>query len=199
MRPDVSACASQDAQAAGKTLYPGRKQLVAVTLAVGLSVGANVSSAVAQSANGLDAFVGTWTINLERSTLGRAGPTGTQTRRSPTFTWVFTPDGPGLRMNIYPEYPAPTPAKTLRVIPDGKQHVCAMKESCLSSPGDPAEQSYAFSQVNSNVLARVFQVRGKNVEYNIYAVSQDGKMFVATSWNPETPEYHNVQVFEKRP
>lgn len=131
--------------------------------------------------------------------MGRAGPDGAQTRRSPTFTWVFVPVGAGLNMHIYPEYPAPTPTKILSVIPDGKQYACEMKESCLSAPGNPREQSYAFSQVNTNVLVRVFQIRGKDFEYNLYAVSEDGKTFVATSWNPQTPEYQNVQVFEKQP
>lgn len=170
-----------------------------VAVAIGLVVAASVPTAVAQSASGLETFVGTWKINLERSKMGRAGPNGVQTRRSNTFTWTFTPDGSGLRMNIYTEYPAPAPTKTLIVNPDGKQHVCEMKESCLSSPGDPKEQSYAFSKVNSNVLVRVFQVRGENVEYNVYAVSEDGKSFVATSWSPQTPEFQNVQVFEKQP
>jgi hypothetical protein len=195
LRSDVSAWVL----AGGRILHSGKIKFRVVAFAIGLGAAVFASSTIAQSSQGLDAFIGTWTINLEKSTMGRAGPTGTQTRRSSTFTWVFTPDGPDLRMEIYREFPAPTPAKTLQVIPDGEQHVCALKESCLSSPGDPAEQSYAFSQVNSNVLARVFQVRGTNVEYNIYAVSQDGMTFVATSWNPETPEYHNVQVFEKQP
>lgn len=179
-------------------MSPSRKiHNTAIAFIVGLVVAA--PPAIAQSANGLDAFVGTWTINLEKSKMGRAGPSGVQTRRSPTFTWVFTPDGAGLRMNIYPEYPAPAPTKTLVVIPDGQQHTCAMKESCLSAPGDPREQSYSFSRVNSNLLARVFQIRGKDFEYNVYAVSQDGKTFVATSWNPEAPEFQNVQVFDKQP
>ncbi len=171
----------------------------AVAVVFGLGLGALEPTAVAQTTSGLDAFVGTWKINLERSRMGRAGPSGAQTRRSNSFTWVFTPEGLGLRMDIYAEYPAPTPSKILSVMPDGKQHLCALKESCLSAPGDPKEQSYAFTQVNSNVLARVFQIRGENVEYNIYSVSKDGKTFVATSWNPETPEFQNVQVFEKQP
>jgi hypothetical protein len=49
------------------------------------------------------------------------------------------------------------------------------------------------------MLVRVFQVRGENVEYNIYTVSTDGRSFVATSWSPQTPEYRNVQVFERQP
>jgi hypothetical protein len=153
----------------------------------------------AQSADALSALAGTWKINLERSTMGRAGPNGVQTRRSASFTWVFTPEGSGLRMEIYTNYPAPAPTKVLHLVPDGRQHPCDMHESCLSTPGDPREQSYSFTQMNDHMGVRVFQVRGQSVEYNVYAVSADGKSFVATSWSPETPEYQNVQVFEKQP
>ena len=175
------------------------KQICSAVFALTLGLGAWAPSAIAQTTTALDAFLGTWKINLERSKMGRAGPNGVQTRRSNTFTWVFTPEHSGLRMDIYAEFPAPAPTKTLVMNPDGKQHVCEMKESCLSSPGDPSEQSYAVSKVNSNVLVRVFQVRGENVEYNVYAVSEDGKSFVATSWNPQSPEFQNVQVFERQP
>jgi hypothetical protein len=157
------------------------------------------SSAGAQPDHGLGAFAGIWKINRERSSLGRAGPTGVQTRRSATFTWVFTPEGAGLRMEIYAEYPAPAPTKVLHLVPDGRQHPCAMQESCLSSPGDPKEQSYAFTRMDGHMGVRVFQVRGQSVEYNVYAVSVDGTTFVATSWSPQTPEYRNVQVFERQP
>jgi hypothetical protein len=177
----------------------GRNHRAVVVLTLALAVSVSVPSVEAQSAGGLAAFAGTWTINLERSTMGRAGPNGVQTRRSNAFTWVFTPDVRGLRMDIYADYPAAVPTKTLAVIPDGRQHPCEMKESCLGAPGDPKEQSYSFSQMNGNMLVRVFQVRGVSVEYNVYAVSADGGTFVATSWSPQTPEFQNVQVFEKGP
>lgn len=174
----------------------GRGAAFAAAVAIALAA----SPAAAQSvAAGLAPFVGTWTINLDRSAMGRAGPGGVQTRRAPTFTWRFTPNTEGLKMEIFAQFPAPAAAKTLLVRADGKQHVCELQESCLGTPGDPKEQTYAFTLSNPNVLVRVFEIRGKPVEYNVYAVSADGKSFVATSWNPETPEFQNVQVFEKRP
>jgi metallo-beta-lactamase class B len=160
---------------------------------------AAVPAASAQTASELGAFVGTWTINPAKSRMERAGPNAAQTQRSNTFTWVFSPEGQGLRMNIYADYPAPAPSTTLLVHPDGVQHPCEMQKSCLSKPGDPKEQSFAFWQMDPNLLARSFQVRGESVEYNVYAVSTDRKTFVATSWNPETPQYQNVQVFDKQP
>jgi hypothetical protein len=74
-----------------------------------------------------------------------------------------------------------------------------MQESCLNSPGDPKEQSYAFTQVDGRVGVRVFQLRGQSVEYNVYTVAADGRTFVATSWSPQTPQFRNVQVFERQP
>jgi hypothetical protein len=176
----------------------GRTALAAVGIAAGWFLAPRAAPG-AQAEAALTAFVGTWTIDLARSRMGRAGPGGTQTQRSNSFTWVFSPDATGLRMNIYTEYPARAPSTTLSVVADGRLQACEMQKSCLGRPGDPKEQHYAFTLVNPNVLTRVFQVRGAAVEYNVYAVSKDGKTFVATSWSPETPEYQNVQVFDRQP
>ena len=35
-------------------------------------------------------------------------------------------------------------------------------------------------------------------EYATYAVSSDGNVLTTTSWDPATPEYHNVQVYERQ-
>ena len=170
--------------------------LIALCAVLAMSAATPVA---AQPAKGLADFAGAWTINLDRSIMERAGPNAVQTRRAGSFTWVFTPEGAGLKMEIYTTYPAPSATKTMAIVVDGRQHGCQMAESCLSTPGDPKEQSYAFTQAGEHMLTRVFEVRGQPVEYNVYTLSKDGRSFVATSWSPETPEYRNVQVFEKRP
>lgn len=156
-------------------------------------------AADAQSAPDLSAFIGIWKFNPQLSRMERAGPNGVQTQRSSTFTWVFGAEAGGLRMNIYAEYPAAAPSVTMFVNPDGLQHPCEMRKSCLSKPGDPKDQSFAFRQVEPNMMARVFQIHGRDVEYNFYVVSTDHKTLVAISWDPQTPQYRNSQVFERQP
>jgi hypothetical protein len=49
------------------------------------------------------------------------------------------------------------------------------------------------------MLMRLFYIKGKISEYSTYAVSTDGRTFTLISWSPETPEFQNIQVFEKQP
>jgi len=159
---------------------------------------ASAPRALAQPESSMAAFVGTWALDPAKTTMERAGPSGVQTRRADSFTWVFVPHGRYVDLNIYHEYPAPAPSKIMAVVTDGKFHPCAMKESCLSTPGDPKEQSFAFWQMDARMAVRIFRVRGVVTEYNAYAVSADGKTFVATSWSPQTPQYRNTQVFVRQ-
>ena len=160
--------------------------------------GPSIAQAQASS-DGLSPFAGTWKINLARSRMGRAGPNGTPQPRAESFTWVYAPKGRGLAWQIYHTWPLPKPDKVMTVIPDGKYRTCEMKETCLSRPGDPKEQSYAFWRMNDHMFARIFRVKGVPVEHNVYAVSPDGKTFVTTVWDPATPEYQSTMVFEKQP
>ena len=169
-----------------------------VALMTGLALGAT-APAKAQAPVGLSPFVGVWRVNLEKSRMGRAGPGGETQARAETFTWVYRSKGANLAWDIYHEYPQEKPSKSMTVIPDGRYRPCEMDESCLSRPGDPKEQSYAFWQMTPYTFARVFQVKGKPVEYNVYAAAPDGKSFTTTVWSPETPQWQTVMVFEKQP
>jgi metallo-beta-lactamase class B len=153
----------------------------------------------APSANDLSAFVGRWQMNAAKTKMGRFGPNAKNISRGPTFTWTFTPDGPGLRMDVYYEYPQPAPTRTMTMVADGKQHPCEGQAPCLTTGGNPKEQFYAYYPIESRMVARLFYDKGKIVEYCTYAVSQDGKTFTSISWSPETPEYQNIQVFDKQP
>ena len=164
-----------------------------------LSLAASGPVATAQPANPMSAFEGVWKVDLARSRMGREGPNAAAQPRAETFTWVYKVKGADLQWLIYHEYPLPTPSKTMTVIPDGKDRPCEMQESCLSRPGDPKEQSYAFWQMSPRMMARVFRVKGVPVEYNVYALSPDNKTFVTTVWSPATPQYQTVMVFEKQP
>jgi hypothetical protein len=152
-----------------------------------------------QSKYDLSAFAGQWRINLENTRMGRFGPTGNNLFRTPTRTFIFTPDGKNLQHSIYAQYPAPKPDRTLAVIVDGKHHPCEDPVSCLSTGGSAKEQSFVYQQVDSHVLLRIFYVKDKIDEYSTYVVSTDGKTFTVITWSPETPHWQNIQVFNKQP
>ena len=168
--------------------------LTAAALALALSAGA-----CASYAKGLDAFAGKWRMNAAKTHMGREGPTGVQTVRDPTFTWQFTPKPYGLQMDVYAKYPQPAPTRTMTVIADAKPHPCAGEKPCLTSGGDPKQQTYTYFKMDDHMLARLFYEKGQVVEYSSYSVSKDGKTLVIVSWSPDTPEFHNIQVFDKQP
>ncbi len=171
----------------------------AVAAAIGLIAGASALSAAAQSAHDLGAFAGRWQINAAKTKMGRVGANGQTTVRSPTFTWVFTPDGAGLRWDIYAEYPQPAPTRSMALVPDGKLRPCMVVGSCLSTGGAARDQTYAHFRTDSHLLTRTFYVKGQIAEYNTYSVSMDGKTFTTISWSPADPENQNIQVFDRQP
>ena len=175
-----------------------RNILKAAAVAVALSVCGSATAAFAQGSKGLDAFVGRWQMNMTKTQMKREGPTGVQTVRDPTFTWQFTPQAYGLKMEVFTKYPQPAPTRTMTVITDGKKHPCEGSASCLTSGGKASEQFYEYYKINDHMLARLFYDKGEVVEYSHYSVSKDGKTFVSVSWSPDTPEYHNIQVFDKK-
>jgi len=151
----------------------------------------------AQSPADLGPFIGTWKINPEKTKMGRNGPNGPNILRSNTFTFIFVPDGKNIRMDVYTTYPQPAPNRMARVIPD-KVLTCESKESCLTAGGDPKEQTYAWYMMDSHLLARIFWIKDEVYDYSTMCVSTDGKTMTLISWSPDTPQYQNIQVFEKQ-
>ena len=49
------------------------------------------------------------------------------------------------------------------------------------------------------MISRLFYVKGAIAEYDTYAVSEDGKTLVVIAWHAPTPQYQNIQVFDKQP
>jgi hypothetical protein len=179
---------------------PTRRAIATVVVALSLAVIAlTTPPAAAATANDLDAFVGRWLINPEKTRMGRLGPNGQPRTRANTFTWVFTADGAGLRWDIYAEYPLPAPTRSMALIPDGKVRPCLVNGSCLSTGGEARDQSYAHFKTDTRFLTRVFYSKGQIVEYNTYTVSNDGKVFTTISWSPANPERQNIQVFDRQP
>jgi hypothetical protein len=102
-------------------------------------------------------------------------------------------------MDVYNTYPLPEPTRSMTVITDTKPHPCHVTKPCLTTGGNPREQTYAYWQIDHYMLARLFYEQGKVVEYSHYAVSTDGKKLSIVSWSPETPQWRNQQVFDKQP
>jgi hypothetical protein len=173
-------------------------RLAAFAMVMGLGLAASVAPAAAPSATDLSGFVGRWQMNMEKTKMGRMGPNGKNLARNPTFTWVFTKDGPGLRMDVYNEYPLPKPTRSMTMIADGQKRGCHPTAPCLTTGGNPLEQQYAYFKIADHMVARLFYEKGKIVEYSTYGLAEDGKSFTSVSWSPETPEYQNIQVFDKK-
>jgi len=176
-------------------------RVISVVLAC-FAFGLLAPSAGAQSTKAkhdLSAFVGQWRINLDQTRMGRFGPTGNNLFRTPTRTFIFTPDGNNLQQSIYAQYPLPKPDRTLAVIVDGKSHPCEDLVSCLSTGGQSKEQRFVYHQIDSYLLLRIFYVNDKIDEYSTYAVSTDGKMLTVITWSPPTPQWLNIQVFDRQP
>ncbi len=172
----------------------------AAALIMGLGLVALNPAAIAQTKStkvDLSAYAGTWKMNHEKTKMGRMGPNGKNIQRSATFTWIFTPEKDGLRMDVYNEYPQPEPTRTMTVITDAKPRPCLSK-TCLTTGGDPKLQTYAYWMMDSHMMARLFYTKGVPDEYSTYAVSKAGKTLTIVSWSPETPEYQNIQVFDKQ-
>ena len=155
--------------------------------------------ASAQSASDLSTFIGTWKINPAKTRMGRNGPDAPNILRSTTFTFIFAGDEKGVRMDVYAEFPLPAPTRTARVITDGTVLPCESKDSCLTAGGDPKEQTYAWYKIDSHMVARLFWIKGKVYDYSSMCVSTDGKTLTLISWSPDTPQYQNIQVFDKQP
>jgi hypothetical protein len=152
----------------------------------------------AQAPVDLSALIGRWQLDPSRTHMGRLGPNAQNLVRSPTFTFIFEPDGQNLKVNVYAEYPQSAPTRTMALIPDGQMHRCQDKAACLTIGGDASEQSYVYHVIDAHFVIRMFYVKGQLTEYSTYAVSSDGKTFTLMSWSPETPYYQNIQVFEKQ-
>jgi hypothetical protein len=165
----------------------------------GIILWACAAASGAQSVNDLSTFVGRWQIDLSRTKMGRMGPNGKNLVRSPTFTFVFATEGEGLRMDVYSEYPGQAPSRTTPIIPDQKPRPCENKNGCQTVGGDPKEQTFTYFRIDSHLLGRIFYINGEPAEYTTYAVSGDAKTFTMITWSAETPQYQNIQVFERQP
>lgn len=153
----------------------------------------------AQKSDDLSPFVGRWQINLSKSSFNRYGPNGKNPPRPANYTFVFAPEGQDLKLTYYNEYPQ-KPARSMTIVVDQKPHPCT--GDCIAignTAPDTTEQTYTYTWVDSHMVTRVTYAKGKINEYLFYAVTPDGKTLMQVNWNPETPDWQNVYVFDKQP
>jgi hypothetical protein len=167
--------------------------LVSAKIAIALILAE--ARAHAQSPNDLSAFVGRWQINAAKSRLMKYGPNGKNELKSATYTFVFTPEGPGLTLNAYNEYPQSAPSRSIAVLLDRKPRLCI--GICVVSGVRPG-QTYTFFPIDSHFIARTTIVNGKTIEFLTYAVSTDGKTLTMITSSADTPEWQSSYVFEKQ-
>ena len=148
----------------------------------------------AEKMGDLSAFVGRWKIDLNRTQMNR----GNHITRSNTFTFIFEPSETGLTMHTYAQYPQAAPDRSNPIIPDQKIRTCETRTGCLTIGGNPAEQSYAYYQIDSHLLMRAFYIKSAVTEYSTYSVSADGKTFTMIAWGAESPDKQNIQVFDRQ-
>jgi hypothetical protein len=106
--------------------------------------------------------------------------------------------GNAVEMATYAQYPQEEPTRMQLVIPDGAVRTCVSKNPCLTVGGDQKDQTYAWFQMDSHMLARLFWWKGDMYDYSSLTVSTDGKTLTLISWGPNTPYWQNIQVFTKQ-
>jgi hypothetical protein len=159
--------------------------VVGVVLAMALSW--VTIRACAQEANSSDPIVGAWKLDPEKSVMNRAGGDPVHPTRS--VTRVIAIEGDGYRMNANAKGDAaPTGGYFARF--DGKEY---------PDPHGPGHGEVAIHwRLSPYLMVRLVKMNGTPTEWATWAVSSDGNVLTTTSWEPATPEYHNVQVYERQ-
>lgn len=139
----------------------------------------------AQDATPTDPFVGTWKLDLDKSVMNRAGGEPIHPKRQATR--VISAEGDGYRIATGGNGAGTAGGYFARF--DGKEY---------PDPHGPGKGEVAIHfRLSPNVVVRLVKTNGKPTEWATWAVSSDGDVLTTTSWEPETPEYHNVQVYNR--
>jgi hypothetical protein len=181
---------------------------VGVRLTSGQSQGQKIVPAVDPKVGPGDPIIGTWVFDASKSYFYRDGKAhGTPEDQSdiqsqfggkPTGPlggvgkWVVAPERDGLIFKYYRGtiVDATELARTFFCTLDGKPY---------PDPNGPGRGEVGrFWRLHPLMIAR--EVRGKDgqlAEMVTLAISGDGKTLTVSSWLPETPNLHNMQVFNK--
>jgi hypothetical protein len=137
------------------------------------------------SAQGADPVIGTWALNVAKSTYSAGGAPKSQTR-------TYTTAGKGYKF-IAKGIDADGKATTVEftTAADGKS---------VPVTGSPAYDAIVVKRVGANTTESTLMKAGKVVSQNTRTVSKDGKKMTSTAkgTNAAGKAYTNVEVYEKK-
>jgi hypothetical protein len=135
------------------------------------------------------AHYGTWRINLAKTEAANKTPS----TRAATFTWIYAPEGDGIRHTIYTTYPKPAPDRSYFARLDGKEY------GDPHGPSVERPQTVTLWPVNRFTIVREVKTSGQRTERVVWAVSADGKVLVNVSIDPDNPDKGvNVMIFDRQ-
>jgi hypothetical protein len=140
------------------------------------------------------AHFGMWRINLAKT----AAANGVPFTRGDTFTWIYQPEGDGIRHTIYETYPAPAPTRSYFARLDGKPYpnphgAGRGLEGCV---GD-CQEFVRLLSINRYTVVREVVTKGKWTERVMWSVAEDGKTMVNVNVPPGDPIKVNRMVFDR--
>jgi len=140
-----------------------------------------------QDADSKDPIVGTWKMNLAKSSsIGADGAIVHPTRPA---TRIVAVEGDGYRMTTFDDA-NPAAARSYFFRSDGKEY---------PDPHGPGRGEVANHwRPSPYVMVRLVKTSGKPTEWVTYAVSSDGSVLITTMWDPATPAKHQIQVYERQ-
>jgi hypothetical protein len=167
-----------------------RKQSLSIgliALALLTAISFETPRVLGQGADSKDPFVGTWKLNLAKSS--SVGPDGALVRPTRPATRTVTVEGDGYRMATFDDA-NPAAARSYFFRSDGKEY---------PDPHGPGKGEVANHwRPSPYVMVRLVKTNGKPTEWVTYAVSADGNALITTMWEPATPEKHMIQFYERQ-
>jgi hypothetical protein len=140
-----------------------------------------------QEAGSHDPAVGTWKLNLAKSS--SVGPDGGVVRPTRPATRIVAVEGDGYRMTTFDDA-TPNAARSYFFRLDAKEY---------PDPHGPGKGEMATHwRLSPYVMVRLVKTNGTPTEWVTYAVSSDGSVLITTEWEPATPAKHMVQVYERQ-
>ena len=175
--------ATQDQRAQHSKNKDNRMYSVLKTIAIGMVLALSTSSIA--SAATPEAVVGTWALNLQKSTFSPGPAPKSQTR-----TYAETADGITLTMNGVAADGSPMSGMSTFKY-DGKDYAIS---------GSPDYDSLNLKRVNQSTVTSVQKKDGKVIGSTTRTLSAKGKVLTLTSKGKTAKgeAFHNVMVFDKQ-
>jgi phage-related minor tail protein len=161
---------------------PKRFGIVSLLLVLGLLVAGPAALAA-------DAFVGTWVLNLAKSTMSPGAVPD-------SATLVFSEAGGGMYKSVSDTSLAGIAVRSeITFGLDGKEYKPTITPNAPASSG----AAQTFERVNATSYKGVLKMNGQNVANTLYEVSADGKeMTLTTKGEGALSNVSSVSVFDRK-